>query len=175
MATSSDSGAQPGSSPKLTMIVARAHGGVVGKDGGMPWHIPADLKYFKAQTIGKAVIMGRRTYESIGRTLPNRLNIIVSRTLMAAPEGCIVSVSIEDALAIAAENDMEPIIIGGGALYAACLPQAAKVFVTEIDLTVKGDTFFPDLDPGSWHLASEEAVAATTDQPALRFCTYIRT
>ena len=124
---------------------------VIGKDGGMPWHIPEDLKHFRRVTMGHAIIMGRKTHESIGRALPRRRNIVITRKRDAVFEGCDVAHSIEDAIAMArAGGDDEPRIVGGGVIYEAALPLATKLYVSEVALDVEGDTHFPRFDPEQW-------------------------
>ncbi|PAU38324.1 diacylglycerol kinase [Vibrio coralliilyticus] len=126
----------------ISMIAAMAKDRVIGKDNQMPWHLPADFAWFKRCTLGKPVVMGRKTYESIGRPLPGRQNIVISRDVNLAIEGVTTVTSIEQALEAAGEVD-EVMIIGGGAIYKACLPQADKLYVTYIDAQIEGDTQFP--------------------------------
>lgn len=126
----------------ISMIAAMAKDRVIGKDNQMPWHLPADFAWFKRCTLGKPVVMGRKTYESIGRPLPGRQNIVISRDANLAIEGVTTVTSIEQALEVAGEVD-EVMIIGGGAIYKACLPQADKLYVTYIDAQIEGDTQFP--------------------------------
>ncbi|NRB69868.1 MAG: type 3 dihydrofolate reductase [Vibrio sp.] len=126
----------------ISMIAAMAKDRVIGKDNQMPWHLPADFAWFKRCTMGKPVIMGRKTYESIGRPLPGRHNIVVSRDVNLAIEGVTTVISIDHALEAAGDVD-EVMIIGGGAIYKACLPQADKLYVTYIDAQIEGDTQFP--------------------------------
>ncbi|AIW19935.1 type 3 dihydrofolate reductase [Vibrio coralliilyticus] len=126
----------------ISMIAAMAKDRVIGKDNQMPWHLPADFAWFKRCTLGKPVVMGRKTYESIGRPLPGRQNIVISRDANLAIEGVTTVTSIEQALEVAGEVD-EVMIIGGGAIYKACLPQADKLYVTYIDAKIEGDTQFP--------------------------------
>lgn len=128
-----------------------AENNVIGKDGGLPWHIPADLKHFKAVTMGKPIVMGRRTYESIGRPLPGRLNIVVTRDPSRRWDGVEVVQSLPDALERAAAHGADEImIIGGGDLYRAALPLAQRIYLTRVHEAVEGDTVFPDLDPTEW-------------------------
>lgn len=135
----------------LAMVVAMTADRVIGKDGGMPWHIPEDLKHFRRVTMGHAIIMGRKTHESIGRALPRRRNIVITRQRDAAFEGCDVAHSIEDAIAMArAGGDDEPRIVGGGVIYELALPLATKLYVSEVALDVDGDTHFPPFDPEQW-------------------------
>ncbi|MDA0117299.1 type 3 dihydrofolate reductase [Vibrio sp. T11.5] len=126
----------------ISMIAAMAKDRVIGKDNQMPWHLPADFAWFKRCTMGKPVIMGRKTYESIGRPLPGRHNIVVSRDVNLAIEGVTTVISIDHALEAAGDVD-EVMIIGGGAIYKACLPQADKLYVTYIGAQIEGDTQFP--------------------------------
>lgn len=125
----------------LALVVAIADGGVIGKDGTLPWRIPEDLAHFKATTMGHAILMGRKTHVSIGRPLPGRRNIVVSRSMVSF-EGCESATSLADAIALARTTDDEPRIIGGAALYEAALPLATRVFLTEIHRRVDGDTYF---------------------------------
>ncbi len=134
----------------LALVVAMGRGGVIGRDGGLPWHFSEDLKHFRRVTTGHAVIMGRKTWDSIGRPLPGRRNIIVSRQLDLEIEGCEVADSLERALEMAREHDTEPRIIGGATLYVQALPLATRLFLTEVDIDVDGDTFFPSLDRSEW-------------------------
>ncbi len=135
----------------LAMVVAMTPDRVIGKDGDMPWHIPEDLKHFRRVTMGHTIIMGRKTHESIGRALPRRRNIVITRNPDAHFEGCDVAHSLEAAIAMAREGgDDEPRIVGGGAIYALALPLATKLFLSEVDLDVEGDTHFPPYDPSRW-------------------------
>ncbi|CAH1587026.1 type 3 dihydrofolate reductase [Vibrio rotiferianus] len=127
----------------ISMIAAMADNRIIGKDNQMPWHLPADFAWFKRCTMGKPVVMGRKTYESIGRPLPGRLNIVISRDASLTIEGVTAVTSIENALDVVGEVD-EVMIIGGGAIYAACLPMANKLYVTHIEAEIDGDTQFPD-------------------------------
>ena len=131
--------------PLISLIVAMAKNHVIGKDNQMPWHLPADLKHFKAVTLGKPIIMGRKTYESIGRALPGRLNIVVSTNKEYTLEGCETVTSLDEALALVSDVE-EVMIIGGGFLYSQTLSQANRLYLTFIDLDVDGDTQFPDFE-----------------------------
>jgi dihydrofolate reductase len=126
----------------LAMIVAVARNGVIGRAGDLPWHISEDLKHFKKTTSGHAIIMGRKTHESIGRALPKRRNIVVTRS-GATFEGCETARSLDEAIAIARTSDPCPFIIGGASLYLDALPIATELHLTTIDQDVEGDTFFP--------------------------------
>ncbi|EGQ7841456.1 type 3 dihydrofolate reductase [Vibrio sp. Vb0937] len=127
----------------ISMIAAMADNRIIGKDNQMPWHLPADFAWFKRCTMGKPVVMGRKTYESIGRPLPGRLNIVISRDETLKIEGVTTVTSIEQALDVAGDVE-EVMIIGGGAIYASCLPMANKLYVTHIEAAIDGDTQFPD-------------------------------
>ena len=131
--------------PVISLIAAMSNNRVIGKDNQMPWHLPADLGHFKAITLGKPVIMGRKTYESIGRPLPGRKNIVISRNSSYKVEGCETAVSLEEAIELVNEVE-ELMIIGGGNIYLQAMPLAEKLYLTFIDLNVDGDTQFPQFD-----------------------------
>ncbi|WP_448565609.1 type 3 dihydrofolate reductase [Thalassotalea ganghwensis] len=157
----------------LSMIVAHADNRIIGKDNDMPWHLPADLAYFKKTTLGKPVIMGRKTYESIGRALPGRLNIVISRDMNYQAPGVTVVSSVENALAQAGNVD-EVMVIGGGAIYQHCLPFADRLYITHIDASIDGDTQFPDYDTKTvWQKVSSEYYTADEKNAYnLEFCVY---
>ncbi|MGS0689931.1 type 3 dihydrofolate reductase [Shewanella sp. 0m-4] len=140
---------------KIAMIAAMANNRVIGKDNQMPWHLPEDLRHFKAMTLGKPVVMGRKTYESIGRPLPGRHNIVISRQADLVIEGVTTVTSFEQAK-LAAGDCAELVVIGGGQLYEMLLAQADILYLTEIALTVEGDTFFPEWNDGSWQEVSRD-------------------
>lgn len=139
----------------LAMIAAMAHHRVIGSGNTMPWHLPEDLAYFKQVTMGKPVIMGRKTFESIGRPLPQRVNIIISGQTDFSPLGVEVVATPEQALALALSypaRDNEVMVIGGGTIYQQFLPSCQKLYLTFIDSDVSGDTFFPDYTASDdWH------------------------
>jgi dihydrofolate reductase len=140
----------------ISMIAAMAHGRVIGADNDMPWHLPADLKHFKSVTMGKPVIMGRRTYESIGKALPGRPNIVISTQSDYILNDALVVNTIDAAMAAAEQYD-EVMIIGGGSVYEALLPKADRLYLTFIDLNVEGDTHFPDYQAAaSWNESEKE-------------------
>jgi dihydrofolate reductase len=146
---------------KVALIVAAAINDVIGRDNQLPWHLPQDLKYFKAKTLGKPVIMGRKTYESIGRPLPGRPNIVVTRNQAWSAEGVSVVTSLADALALAGqlmehqhEQLQEAMIIGGAEIYRSALPLANRIYLTRIELQVDGDAYFPQLNPQEWREVS---------------------
>ncbi|NQZ25856.1 MAG: type 3 dihydrofolate reductase [Colwellia sp.] len=170
----------------LSMIVATANNNIIGKDNTMPWHLPADLAYFKKVTLGKPIIMGRKTFESIGRALPGRRNIIISRDENYKPQGkgadsVDTVTSVEQALALVDGSDGsdavdEIMVIGGGAIYAHCLPKADRLYVTHIKADIAGDTQFPNYDDASWKKVSSEI--RDSDEKnihQLDFCVYERT
>ena len=133
---------------RIAFVVAVSRNGVIGKDGGLPWRISADLKRFKQITMGKPLIMGRKTWESLPkRPLPGRTNIVITRQRGYNAQGARIAGGAEAALAIAkAENPDEIAVIGGGEIFDMFLPLADRVYLTEVDLAVEGDTFFPELD-----------------------------
>ena len=139
----------------LTLIVACAENRVIGRDGGLPWRLPDDLRRFQQLTIGHAILMGRRTWESIGRVLPGRRSVVVTRATIDVP-GVETYTSLAAALAAVAE-DPEPFVIGGEALYAAALPNATRIQRTRIHAEIEGDAFFPEVDWRDWRLVAEEA------------------
>lgn len=158
----------------LSMIVAHADNRVIGKDNDMPWHLPADLAYFKKTTLGKPIIMGRKTYESIGRPLPGRKNIVISRDKNYSAEGIETVTSVEEALALVSEVE-EVMVIGGGAIYQHCLPAAQRLYITHIEADIDGDTYFPDYDLKEWQLAASEVREADEKNIyKLNFCVYQR-
>lgn len=134
---------------RRSLIVARARNGTIGLANAMPWHLPADLAHFKRTTLGHPVIMGRRTWESIGRALPGRRNIVVSRTPGFRAPGAEVVGSLAEAWEAVRDAD-EAFVIGGGRLYADALPQADRIYLTDMAAEVEGDTFFPALDSREW-------------------------
>lgn len=142
----------------ISMIAAMANDRIIGKDNQMPWHLPADFAWFKRCTLGKPVIMGRKTYESIGRPLPGRQNIVISRDPSLNIEGVKVTTSIEEAIKLAGDVE-EVMIIGGGSVYATCLPKADRLYVTYIEADIEGDTQFPDWGDG-WQESHSETYSA---------------
>ncbi|MFL9706207.1 type 3 dihydrofolate reductase [Aeromonas veronii] len=151
---------------KISMIAAMAHDRVIGKDNQMPWHMPADLAHFKRVTLGKPVLMGRKTFESIGRPLPGRRNLVISSNPDYQAEGIEVVGSVEAALALLAGSSVEELmVIGGGHLYAEMLPSADCLYLTRIDLAVEGDTRFPAFDDGQWQRVDCESHPADEKNP----------
>jgi dihydrofolate reductase len=144
----------------IEFVVAVSRGGVIGRDGGLPWHIPSELKRFKQITMGKPVIMGRRTWESLPRKpLPGRLNIVITRQRGYRADGAIIAGSKTEALAAAGTAD-EIAIIGGGEIYALFMPDVRRIYLTEVELSADGDTRLPPLDPAVWTETAREEVAA---------------
>ncbi len=135
---------------KLSIIVAMAANGVIGRNNELPWHLPADLQHFKQTTMGKPILMGRKTFESIGRPLPGRTNIVITRDDSYTAQGCVVVTSIEDALKAAAGHD-EVMVIGGAELYRQVLPEAKTIYLTRIHESFEGDTRFPEIRNTEWH------------------------
>jgi dihydrofolate reductase len=155
----------------LALVVAMNRERLIGADGGLPWHIPEDLKHFKRTTMGHAILMGRVTWDSIGRPLPGRHNIVISRNQELVLKGADVVHSVEAAVALArAQGDSEPCIIGGATIYAAALPHVTTLHVTEVDRAAEGDTFFPALAEGEW----EEVERRDGETPGVVFLTLKR-
>lgn len=146
---------------RVSLIAAVAENGTIGRDGSLPWHLPDDLKRFRALTTGHHVIMGRRTFESIGRPLPQRTSLVISRDPRLRIDGARVLPSVEAALQHArAAGEKEAFVIGGASIYAAALPIADRLYLTKIAARVDGDAFFPPIDEGDWTLQSSESHAA---------------
>ncbi len=143
----------------VALVVAADEEGGIGRGGGLPWHLPADLKHFRTLTMGKPVIMGRRTWESIGRPLPGRRNIVVSRQPSVQAPGCEVVGSLAEALQ-RVDDAAEVCIIGGAEIYRLALPLADIIHLTRVHARVEADTFLPPLDPQEWRLRSREEHAA---------------
>ncbi len=144
---------------KLSLVVAMDENRVIGLNGGLPWHLSSDLKYFRDITMGKPIIMGRKTHQSIGRPLPGRRNIVVSRNLNFEATGCDVVKSIEAALTLV-EDAPEVMMIGGASLYGDILPFVDQLYLTEVHAEVEGDTLFPELDLTEWKEISRSAFSA---------------
>jgi len=150
--------------PVLSLIVAVADNGVIGDGNRLPWRLPEDMRWFRRQTTGKPVLMGRKTYESIGRPLPDRTNIVVSRDPDFHAEGCIVTADLEAALAAAGEAE-EVMVMGGAAIYEQLLPRAERLYLTEVHAHPEGDAFFPPLDPDDWQEQERTDHPADKDHP----------
>ncbi len=162
----------------LSLVVARADNGVIGRDNALPWHLPADLKHFKRLTVGKPVVMGRRMFESIGKPLPGRHNIVLTRDCDWQAEGVTVVPNLAEAIAAAglqpnARAD-EIMIIGGAQIYAEALPSARRVYLTEVHASPAGNTLLPAFDPARWVETAREDFAAEAGQPGYSFVTLDR-
>lgn len=158
---------------EIVLVAAMGRNRVIGVDGRMPWHLPADLKHFKAVTLGHTVVMGRRTFEAIGKALPGRRNIVLTRSLEAVPQGCELAGSLAEALG---RLEAGPVmVIGGGELYRAALPLAARMEVTFVDAEPEGDTYFPQWHHDDWRLdAMCRRPADAANACALVFCSLTR-
>ncbi len=155
---------------KLSLIVAMSRNAVIGIDNQLPWHLPEDLKYFKSVTMGKPIIMGRKTYDSIGRPLPGRTNIVITRDPSWQAEGVSVAQTLEAALSLGqvacnAAGADEIMVIGGEQIYRMTLPAADRLYLTQVDAEVEGDAFFPDIDLDQWQQVSERAPELTDTHP----------
>lgn len=162
----------------LVLVVARAKNGVIGKDGAMPWHIPEDLRRFKRMTVGKPVIMGRKTFESIGKPLPGRQNIVLTRDADWHADGVMVAPNLASAVAAAGLDPRARadgiMVIGGAQVYAEALPSATRIELTEVDAEPAGDTLLPAFDPARWRETAREMHPADGDRPGFAFVTLVR-
>jgi dihydrofolate reductase len=136
--------------PRLTLVAAYADNRVIGDHGRIPWHLPEDFAHFKATTMGGVLVMGRATYDSIGRPLPGRSTIVVTRNPAWSADGVLVAHSLDDALALAAEQPGETYVVGGTQVYAQALPLATHQVLTEVHRTVDGDAYYPEFDLAEW-------------------------
>lgn len=153
---------------RIAQIVARADNGVIGRGNGLPWRLSADMKYFKATTMGKPMVMGRKTFESIGRPLPGRTTIVVTRDPGFSADGVKVAHDLDSALRLAktvaaADGADEIIVAGGSEIYALALDRADRIYLTEVHCAVDGDAYFPDLDPAEWRETAREDFDAPAD------------
>ena len=158
--------------PNINVIAAMARNRVIGIDNTLPWRLPEDLKHFKALTLGHHIIMGRKTYESIGKPLPGRTTVIVTRDPAYRVEGCLTAHSIDAAIA-ACGDDPEVFFVGGAALYAQVLPRADRLYLTEIQAEYAGDAHFPEFDMDQWR-ESERRENVNPEGLAYHFVTYRR-
>jgi len=154
----------------LALIVAVGRKGVIGKEGGLPWRISEDLRHFKRTTSGHAVIMGRKTYDGIGKPLPNRRNIVVTRQRGLALAGCEVVSDLDEAIRLARAGDAEPFVIGGGEIYRLALPKVTRMYMTFVDREAEGDVRFPDYDAGAFREVERRA----GETPDVTFVTFER-
>ena len=164
----------------VSLIVAATRNQVIGLDNQMPWHLPDDLRYFKQRTLGKPIIMGRKTWESLGRPLPGRLNIVISRQTDTVLEGAEVFADLEAAIQrgqewAAQQGVAEVMVIGGGQIYQQALRLAQRVYLTRIELELEGDTFFPVLAAQQWQQVDAQAHPAQDQEPAYTFEVWQRT
>jgi dihydrofolate reductase len=155
---------------KLALIWAMARNRTIGRNNALPWYLPEDLKYFKRVTLGKPIIMGRKTWESIGRPLPGRTNIVITRDAAFQADGVRVVHSLEQALALAEkicllDGGDEAIVMGGAEIYALALPHADRLYLTQVHADVEGDAHFPPLDLTQWHELGREDFAAQGPNP----------
>jgi len=149
---------------RISLVVAASSNDVIGVDGGLPWHLPEDLRRFKQLTMDKPVVMGRATWESIGRPLPGRRMIVLTNRAGYVAEGCEVVKSLEAALHLVAEAD-EVMIIGGGTVYRQALPLADRIYLTRVHCDVSGDTFFPPIVASDWVEVARETYALDDSRP----------
>ena len=161
---------------RLSLVAAVARNGVIGADDGMPWRLSTDMQRFKRLTIGKPVIMGRKTFASIGKALPGRTNIVLTHRGGTPPDGVVYATSLDAAMEIAAaQGEGEAMVIGGGTVYAATIDRADRLYITHVDAAPEGDTYFPPIDPKAWKDTSSEAVGAgKKDSAATTFVVYDR-
>ena len=155
---------------RLSLIVAAAENGVIGSNNALPWHLPEDLKYFKRTTMGKPIVMGRKTWESIGKPLPGRTNIVVSRNCEYQAEGARVVQNLDEALALAEQVGLidgseELLVIGGATLYEQALPRADRLYLTRVHADVDGDTFLPEIDWSQWREQGRDPFYADGPNP----------
>ncbi|HHX35403.1 MAG TPA: dihydrofolate reductase [Gammaproteobacteria bacterium] len=164
----------------VSLIVAATRNQVIGQDNQMPWHLPNDLRYFKQRTLGKPIIMGRKTWESLGRPLPGRLNIVISRQNDIALEGAEIFTDLAQAIQRgqewATEQGVDEVmVIGGGQIYQQALALAQRVYLTRIELELEGDTFFPVLDAQHWQQTDAQTHPAQNQEPGYTFEVWQRT
>lgn len=165
---------------ELSLIVARAANGCIGRDNKLPWYLPGDLKYFKRMTLGKPIIMGRKTWESLKGPLPGRCNIVITRQTGYEAEGAKVVATLEEAIQLAESVALidgveDAVVIGGAEIYALALPKISRMYVTEVHADVEGDAFFPPFDPAQWQqTAREDFNAEPPNQYDYSFVVYQR-
>ena len=166
------------SEARILIVVAVAENGVIGADGDMPWRLSSDLKRFKEITLGKPMIMGRKTFDSIGKALPGRTTIVITRDATWQSEGVVLVSSLEKALELAAQcpgGDEAISIVGGGQIYALAMEHADELHVTHVDAAPEGDTVFPEIDPKIWNVDSSlDVPAGEKDSASTRYVVYSR-
>ena len=141
----------------ISLVVAAANNNAIGKDGKLPWHLPNDMKFFKNVTWGMPVLMGRKTFEALGKVLPGRKNIVLTKQPGWEAEGAVVVKTIKDALFVAKQADaQELMVIGGGEIYRSIIEKANRIYLTRVEAEPEADTFFPVLNPKEWHLMSRK-------------------
>lgn len=155
---------------RVALMVAAAENGVIGRNNALPWHLPGDLQYFKRTTMGKPIIMGRKTYDSVGKPLPGRTNIIITRNPDFRAEGTRVVSSLDEALSLAEDIALidgvdEVVVVGGAEIYRLALPRASRIYITEVHAAVEGDAVFPEVDWSEWVESSRERFAAVQPNP----------
>lgn len=158
----------------ISLIVAMSENNVIGRDGAMPWRLSADLRRFKQITMGHHMLMGRKTFDSIGRALPGRTTVVISRSATYEDPNIQIARSLEEALAVAEEDD-EVFVVGGAQIYALALPHVDRIYLTRVHATLDGDTFFPNVAWNEWSLVeSTEYAADEKNDFAVSFLTYNR-
>lgn len=173
-----DAAAQQGESPSVVLIAAVAGNGVIGRDGDMPWRLSTDLRRFKSLSMGKPIVMGRKTFQSIGKPLPGRATVVVSRDPDFRHEGVTVAASLQAALAAARKEALrqragEICVVGGGEIYRQAIDAAERLYITHVEADIDGDTTFPPIDPRRWCAVSQEPVPkGEKDSHPTRFVEY---
>jgi len=155
---------------RLAVIVAATDNGVIGRNNALPWHLPQDLRYFKRVTMGKPIVMGRKTFESIGRPLPGRTNIVITRNPDFTAEGVRVVASLDEALRLGEEialidGAQELVVIGGAEIYKASIPRADRLYITEVHASIQGDAFLPEIEWACWREVGREHHGASDANP----------
>jgi dihydrofolate reductase len=159
----------------LSLIAAIGKNKEIGYQGSLPWRLPTDLTYFKSLTSGHTVIMGRNTYESIGKPLPDRVNIVLTKDQDYTPEGCLIAHSLNSALALVSPNETESFVIGGAHIFAVAISYAARMYITQVDYSGPADTYFPAFNTSLWKITPiETPPRSSRDQYDFRFVTYDR-
>jgi dihydrofolate reductase len=159
----------------IALVAALGENRVIGKEGGLPWHIPGDLKLFKQTTMGKPIIMGRKTWESLGKPLAGRTNIVITHKAEYKADGACVTNSIDQALAVAGDQESEEVmIIGGAEIYRLALPKADRLYLTEVKASPDGDAWFPVFDKAAWREMSRETFSSEENIPGYTLVVYDR-